>query len=462
METRTETPRTTDGRGVPPPLERAVPDDEPKAARKRPPLVVIVLGAIVLIAALIWGVRFLAYSTSHQSTDDARIDGDTVTVTSKISERVGQILVDTNQTVHKGDILIRLDDTDERTKYQQAEAAVAAQRSQAHAAQESVSLAQQQQAAQATQGTGGVDAAQAQVSNATANYAASNQQISVARAGVDQASAQLRVAQAQVPSAREQLNRSNADLARITALVRSGDFSQQQLDAQRATQAQAQSQYQSSIDQVAAAQPAVTQAQARLTSAMATATAAQAGIGAQRGQLLTAEGRLSESNAPSRIPASQAQADASQAQVGSLAAQANVAHDQLGYTVIRSPIDGIVGAKNVEVGATVSPGQALMQIVPSSGQYVTANFKETQLGNMQVGQSVDIDIDAYKGTHFEGRVDSLGPASQNTFSLIPAQNATGNFVKVTQRVPVRITFVNPPSDKPLRVGMSVEASVKVK
>lgn len=461
METRTETPRPTDGRGAAPPIDRAVVE-EPRGARRRPPLAVIVLAAIAVVAGLVWGVRFIAYATTHQSTDDARIDGDTVTITSKISERVARILVDTNQTVRKGDVLIRLDDADERTKYQQAEAVVEAQRAMARAAQENVALAEQQQTAQATQGTGGVDSARAQIQNARANYEASNEQVGVARAGVDQALAQLRVAQAQVPSAREQLNRANADLARIAALVRSGDFSQQQLDAQRAAQAQAQAQYQASNDSVTAAQTAVTQAQARLTAAIATANAAQAGIGAQRGQLVTAQGRLSESTAPSRIPATQAQADATQAQVASLAAQANIARDQLGYTVIRSPIDGIVGAKNVEVGATVSPGQALMQIVPSSGQYVTANFKETQLGNMRVGQPVDIDIDAYKGTPFAGRVDSIGPASQNTFSLIPAQNATGNFVKVTQRVPVRITFVNPPADKPLRVGMSVEASVRVK
>jgi len=94
--------------------------------------------------------------------------------------------------------------------------------------------------------------------------------------------------------------------------------------------------------------------------------------------------------------------------------------------------------------------------------YITANYKETQLTNMRVGQDVDIDVDAYKGTTFHGRVESIGPASQNTFSLIPAQNATGNFVKVTQRLPVRVTVVDPPADKPLRVGMSVETSVKVK
>jgi membrane fusion protein, multidrug efflux system len=163
------------------------------------------------------------------------------------------------------------------------------------------------------------------------------------------------------------------------------------------------------------------------------------------------------------VPLIAAQAGAALAQVNSAGAQAQTAKDQLNYTTIRSPIDGIVGAKNIEVGATVSPGQALLELVPQASQlYITANFKETQLTNMKVGQDVDVDVDAYKGTVFHGRVQSLGPASQNTFSLIPAQNATGNFVKVTQRLPVRIAIVDPPADKPLSVGMSVETSVKVK
>lgn len=465
MET-TESPRTTEGRGAPPPPP-LVDDrgDEIKPtppARKRPPVVVLVIGAVVLIAALIWGVRFLQYATTHESTDDARIDADTVTVTSKISERVDRILVDTNDPVHKGQVLILLDNRDERTKYAQAEAAVAAQRAQARAAQQNVVLTSEQQRAQDTQGQGGVAAAQAQVHNAQATYQSQQQQADADRAAVAGAQAQLRVAQAQVPSAAAALARANADYARYSSLVRTGDASQQQLEAERATQAQALSQYRAAQDQVAAAQTNVDQAQARLTAAIAAATAAQAGIGAGEGQLETAQGRLSESAAPSRVPAVAAQANAAQAQVKSAIAQAQTAGDQLNYTVIRSPIDGFVGAKNVGVGTTVSPGQALLELVPQSNIYVTANYKETQLGNMKVGQEVDINVDAYKGTTFKGRVASIGPASQNTFSLIPAQNATGNFVKVTQRLPVRIDFVNPPADKPLRVGMSVETSVKVK
>ena len=463
METRTEAPPQVETRSTaPPPINDRPDEPQKKAPRKRPPLAVIIIGAIVLIAAIIWGIGYLAYATTHETTDDARVDADTVTITSKISERVAQVLVDTNDRVRKGQILVRLDSRDEQTRYDQAMAQVAAQRAQASAAQQNVALTREQQEAQTAQGAGGVKAAQAQITNAQASFQASEQEANAARSAVSQAQAQLRVAQAQVPSSKAALDRANADFQRYSSLVRTGDISQQQLDAQRATQAQAVAQYQASLDQVTSAQTAVAQYEARLTSAIASATAAEAGIGAQQGQLQTAQGRLAESTAPSRIPQIRAQANATGANVNTAAAQAETARDQLNYTVIRSPIDGFIGAKNIEAGATVAPGQSLLEVVPQTGIYITANYKETQLGNMAPGADVDITVDAYKGTKFHGRVASIGPASQNTFSLIPAQNATGNFVKVTQRLPVRISIIDPPADKPLRVGMSVETSVKKK
>jgi membrane fusion protein, multidrug efflux system len=465
VETRTEAPPQVrpsagDNRGsATPPGDGAAAPTTPK---KRPPVAAVVAGAIVVIAILIFGIRYLAYATTHQTTDDARVDADTVTVTSKIQERVAQLLVDTNQPVRRGQVIIRLDDTDERAALRQAVAARDAQRAQARAAQENVSLTRAQVAAQATQGTGGIVAARNSVQNASAQYKSAQQQADAAKAAIAQAQAQLRVTQEQVPAAREALNRANADLARYSALVKTGDVASQTLDAQRATQAQAQSQYESSVDNVNAAQTAVAQAEARYTAAVAATTAAAASIGAQEGQLTTAQGRLLETNNPFRVPNTQAQADAARAQADSLQAQVQAAQDKLGYTVIRSPIDGYVGEKDVEIGTAVAIGQSLMSLVPSQGTYITANYKETQLGNVKVGQPVDIHVDAYKGTTFHGHVEAIAPASQNTFSLVPAQNATGNFVKVTQRIPVRILVDDAPADKPLRVGMSVETSIKVK
>jgi membrane fusion protein (multidrug efflux system) len=462
VETREAPPQNRpaggDGNGNPP---AAVTVTE-TSSRRRPPLWVLIVGAIVLIAAIIWGVRYLAYATTHVSTDDARVDADAVTITSKIGEKVEQILVDTDQPVHKGQVLIRLNDIDERAALQQAKANLTAQRAQARAAQENVALTRATVQAQTQQGVGGITAARSQIQNAEATTQSAQQQADAARSAIGQAQAQLKVANSQVPAAKAALDRANADLSRYSALVRTGDIASQQLDAQRAAQAQAQSQYQSALDNVAAAETAVAQAQARYTAAVASASAAAAGIGAQQGQFQTAQGRLSESDNPYRVSSTQAQAQAAYAQTGSTIAAVQTAQNHLDDTVIRSPIDGIVGAKDVEIGAAVSPGQSLMTLIPSQNLYVTANYKETQLGNVRVGQPAEFTVDAYKGTTFQGHVCAISPASQNTFSLVPAQNATGNFVKVTQRIPVRICLDNPPADKPLRVGMSVTPSIKIK
>jgi membrane fusion protein (multidrug efflux system) len=422
----------------------------------------VVIVAIAVIIGLIYGIKYLIYATGHESTDDARVDADTVTITSKISERVDQILVDTNDPVSKGQVLIRLDDRDEQTKLATELADRQAQEAQARAAQANVDLTAATQTAQNEQNSGAIATAQAEILNASASASSAQHDVGAAKAMVAQAQAQLRVSQANVPSAREALAKADADLSRTAALVRTGDLAQQSLDADRASQAQAEAQYRAALDNVTASQTAVAQAQARYTAAIASASAAEAGIGSQRGQLTKAQGLLVESSIPQKVGAQEAQYRAAVAQVHAYDAQVRTARDQLGYTVIHSPIDGYVGAKNIEIGATVSPGQSLLDIVPRYGTYITANYKETQLGKIKVGQDVDITVDAYKGTLFHGKVQTIAPASQNTFSLVPAQNATGNFVKVTQRLPIRVIVIDPPADKPLRVGMSVETNVDIK
>ena len=272
----------------------------------------------------------------------------------------------------------------------------------------------------------------------------------------------MRSAQAGVPAAQEGLRNAQATLRRAQSLVASGDAPQSQLDAARASYAAAESTLAQAQANVQSAEANVLSAQQRLDAQRATTGSSQAQIGVAQATLQTAQGKLAESSTPTRVSTQQANADALRAQAAQADAQAQTARDQLSYTEIHSPIDGYVGEKYVEVGQTVAPGTALMALIPSNKVYVTANFKETQLGNIHVGQSVAMTIDAYKGVHFEGRVQTIAPASQNTFSLVPAQNATGNFVKVTQRVPVRIVFVIPDPKYPLRPGMSVVASVKTR
>ncbi len=171
---------------------------------------------------------------------------------------------------------------------------------------------------------------------------------------------------------------------------------------------------------------------------------------------------MQESSAPERIAAIQAQANAALASVGNLTAQLQLAKNQLAETRITSPTDGYIGQKNIEIGQTVAPGTTLITIIPSRDIFITAFYKETQVGKMRPGQPVDLKVDAYKGVVFHGRVLSINPASQNTYSIVPPQNASGNFIKVTQRIPVKISIDSADPNLPLRPGMSVETSVKVK
>jgi len=429
-------------------------------------LLLIVVAVIVLLIAVVYGVRFLAYATTHETTDDATIDADEIQITSKISERVDHIFADTNLRVHKGELLVQLDDRDERDRYNQAQAAYNAQQAQARAAQENVNLTRDTQVAQNLENSGSIDQAQAGISSASEEAKSSSQQIAVSEAAVASARSELAAARAGVPGALQNLRRAAADLARTQSLVSTGDESRSQLDADRATYEEARSQYQQAVANVSASQAQYDEAVQKLNSQRFATSSTEAQIGVNQAQLTTAQGKLQESDAPSRVPASQAQADAAEAQVASLKSQLGTAADNLSYTRITSPIDGFVGEKNVDIGQTVAPGESLLTLVPSSNVYITANYKETQIGHMHKGQEVDINVDAYKGVAFVGHVEDLSPASQNKFSLVPAQNATGNFVKVTQRVPIRILFDRVEngnlSEYPLRPGMSVETSVKVK
>jgi membrane fusion protein, multidrug efflux system len=393
-------------------------DSEQKGASRKRAL--FIAGAVVVVLLLlVFGIPWLSYAFSHQGTDDARVDADVVAVTSKIPEKIDRILVDTNNPVHKGQLLIVLDNKDEMAKLQQAKA----QYDLAIANQRTLTL----------QNQGGVTSASGTVGTQSA-------QVPVAQSGVDQAQSQLQVAISQVPAAQQAFAKAQADYNRTAALVSTGDEAAQQLDSARAAIAGAAAQLQSAKDQVSAAEANVAAAQSKVGAAQAEVTSA-------RGGLTTAQGKLQQSADPSQVEAAKAQLD--------------LAKQNLAYTRITSAIDGYVGEKNVEVGQTVNAGTTLLTLVPNH-VYITANYKETQMGNMQVGQPVDIRVDAYKGVTFHGHVESINPASQNTYALVPAQNATGNFVKVTQRIPVRIAIDDLRADKPLRPGMSVETSVKVK
>jgi membrane fusion protein (multidrug efflux system) len=395
----------------------AASDERPSRSRKR--IFFLVGAAVVIVVAVVWGIPWLTYMLSHEGTDDAHVAADEVAVTSKIPERIDKILVDTNQQVRRGQLLIVLDDKDELAKLRQARA--------------QFDLAVANQRAYTQQGQGGVSQAGGEVANVSA-------QVPVAQDAVAQATAQLHAAQAQVPAAAQAYDKAQADYSRVSSLVGTGDVAAQQLDAVRAQSAGAAAQLRAAQDPVGVAQAAVAAAQGRVA-------ASQAGVSAASGAMVTAQGKLSQASDPSQVEAA--------------SATLYLAKQNLNYTHIYASIDGYVGEKSAEVGQTIGAGMTLMTIVPHR-VFVTANYKETQMGRMRVGQPVDVRVDAYRGVTFRGHVSSINPASENTYALVPAQNASGNFVKVTQRIPVRIDVDDMRSDLPLRPGMSVETYVKIK
>jgi|HubBroStandDraft_5_1064220.scaffolds.fasta_scaffold00029_24 membrane fusion protein (multidrug efflux system) len=394
-------------------------NDEEGRSRPRKRIFFLVGAAVVVVLALIWGLPWLTYMLAHEGTDDAHVAADEVAVTSKIPERINQILVDTNQPVRRGQVLIVLDNKDELAKLRQAQA--------------QYDLAVANQRATTVQGQGGVTQAGGGAANAQA-------QVPMAQAAVSQAAAQLRAAQAQVPAAQQAYNKAEADMSRTNSLVSTGDVASQALDAVRAQSAGAAAQLRGAEDQVSIAQANLAAAQDRVS-------AADAGLTAAAGAVTTAQGKLSQASDPSQVEAA--------------AAQLYLAKQNLNYTRIISSTNGYIGQKSAELGQTIGAGMTLLTIVPYR-IYITANYKETQMGRMRVGQPVDIRVDAYKGVTFHGHVASINPASENTYALVPAQNASGNFVKVTQRIPVRVDVDDSRSDLPLRPGMSVETYVKVK
>ena len=364
---------------------------QPQDTAARPPLtasepapsnrgrIVLVIVAIVALLGVIWGVKQWLYGRSHESTDNAQVDGHLVPVLAKVSGYVTAVNVAENNQVRADSALVRIDEREYAVKLAQADADLAA--------------------ARASAGGSGVEgAAQAMVQNATGQQQALDANIVAARANATKA---------------------EADLVRMRELVAKQIVSRQQLDA---------------------AQAAADAARAQLSSAQRSAGAAGAGVANAQAGVRLAQARLAG-----------AQASRDNAQL------------QLSYTKVTSPVSGIVSRKQVEVGQLVQAGQPLLTVVSDTGTWVTANFKETQLSDLKVGQPAELDIDAYGGCQAKGIVESVSAATGAKFALLPPDNATGNFTKVVQRVPARIKITEGcGKDHPLRPGMSVFAHVSTK
>jgi len=396
-----------------------VPSDKIEAPPKRGRRPFLILGVIAVVA--IGGVAVYHFATvGREGTDDAQVAADVVPIATRVAGAVVRVHVLENKLVKRGDLLVEIDPADYDARTQQAEAELSIAKAQAAVAE-----------------------AQVQIVDATSKggLATARAALTGSAAGVQSASAQLASSHADVARADAQLRKAEIDLGRAKTLRQANAVTQEQLDGA-----------QIAFDSARAAK-AQTEAQVAL------AEEARRGAESRVGE---ARGRVSQSApvAP-QIAAARASADLANARVRSAEASLALAKLQLGYTKITAPADGYASKLTVHEGQLVSVGQPLIELVPAT-TYVIANFKETQVGQMHPDQPAEIEIDALPGQKFEGKVESLSGGTGASFSLLPADNATGNFVKVVQRVPVRIAWVTPPAGVNLRAGLSADVTVDVR
>jgi membrane fusion protein (multidrug efflux system) len=359
------------------------------------------------------------HSTYSEDTDDAQVNGHLIQVSARISGQVLKVDVDENQFVKAGDTIAELDPRDYQVAVENAQAALASAQANADAARVNVPIT---------------------TINTGSNLNSANADVKGTHAGVEQAEKQLEAAHARVAQAQADFIKAQADLERYRPLVEKDVISKQQFDAadaSKAALADARANEQAAAD-------AVNVARERERQAQATQTYAETG--------------------PQQVKAQNARAKQAEAQVQQAQAQLDQAQLNLSYCKIVAPADGIITRKSVEIDQNVSTGQNLLTLVSLQDIWVTANFKETQLKHMQAGQPVQVHVDA-TGRDYRGRVTQIGGATGSVLSLFPPENATGNYVKVVQRLPVRIDFTDLANEDPqhqLRPGLSVEPKVRVK
>jgi membrane fusion protein (multidrug efflux system) len=386
--------------------------------------------AFLLAAAVITGGGLLLRNTlAWESTDDAQVNGHVMPLSARINGYVLEVPVIEGQLVHAGDLLVTIDPKDYAIAVEQAEATLADAQASAASSRFNVPIT-----SVTTQSN--LDSADTAVLNAEAGLNAAEQNFESAQALLEQAESNAA--------------RSDADLARYQQLVAKEDISHQQ------------------YDQAVAAAKAN---RSGVVSANAIVQAAEQAVHQAEGKLLQARADLrSAKTAPQQVSMTRARADAADAQARERKAQLDQAELNFSYTVVRSPVTGIIGKKTVEVGQNVGIGQELLEVVPLDDVWVTANFKETQLAHMRPGEPVEVKVDAY-GRTWKAHVTNLGAGAGSVFSLLPPENATGNYVKVVQRLPVRIDF-DRVSDRSggsdfnaeglLKPGLSVEPEVRVR
>jgi len=394
--------------------------------------IIIPVVVVILLGVGLW----LWITAGRESTDDAQTDAHVVQISARAGGTVQRVLVNDNQTVDAGQTLVAIDPRDYQVALDRAKAELADAEAAARAASAGVAVTSTSATSGVTTATGGVTQARAAVEEA--------------ERGIEGAQGQLVAARSQVRQAEANSTKASRDVERLKGLLAKDEVSQQLYDSAIAAADAQRAAVDAAKGGVAAAEAGVRAAQSRLMQAHVAED--QAGAALKNAQ-----------TAPQQISVVQARAAAAEAHAQQARAQLAQAELNLEYATVKAPVKGLVSRKTVEVGQIVQPGQPLMAIIPLEDVWITANFKETQLQNMRPGQRATVKVDAIGGKEFAGKVDSIAGATGARFALLPPENATGNFVKVVQRVPVKIVL-DPGQDPEhlLRPGLSAEPTVYTK
>jgi len=394
-----------------------------------------IAAAVVVVAMLALG-GWLWLTAGQESTDDAQVDAHVTPVSARVGGTIVRVPVVDNQPVEAGTVLVELDPRDYQVAVDKARAALADAEAAAVAAQSGVPIT-------STTATSNLSTARGSVDQATSGVTAAQKEVDAAHARVAVAEARLRESQANA-------TRAARDVERLRGLLAKDEVSQQAFDAAVAASDSARAATDSAKSQIIEAQAGVAVAESHLAQARASEQQAHAGLATAR-------------TAPQQVTQMRARADAAEAQVKQAKASLEQAELNLQYTTVKAPSKGVVSRKTIEVGQVVQAGQPLMALIALDQVWITANFKETQLTNMRPGQPATIEVDTYGRHEFKGHVDSIAAATGARFSLLPPENATGNYVKVVQRVPVKIVLEQgQDAGHILRPGMSVTPTVHTK
>jgi membrane fusion protein, multidrug efflux system len=412
---------------------------------------VIALAALVVLGILGWGGWAWYKAGAEVSTDDAYIDGTISPVSAKVAGHIVELNVTDNQTVRADDVLLRVDARDYEAKRDQARAAVSVAEANVRAARAELPLARETTRSQ-------VDEARAALEGTRVGVRSSESAVNEARARVESKRAAAAASRADVTAAESGLRKARRDLDRMQQLMKNDYVSRREHDDAVAAFEGSEAALEAARRRLAALEKEVQQTEAEVASRLLATEQAKQRVLELRGTLAKVEGQQGQVSVKT--------AELARAEAMLRAAQADLAVAELNleHTAVRAPIDGVVSKRSVEVGQIVQLGQPLLALVPLRDVWVVANFKETQLTRIRPGQHAEVRVDTFPGVVFSGVVNSISAGTGSRFSLLPPENATGNWVKVVQRVPVKIlledkTVGNP---HPLRAGMSAYVTVRTR